>query len=756
MAGSKTKEALHPTVEVGQKWLDRIRESEKREDKWRKQAKRAEAIYLNRTEDGAHRFFFNILHSNIETIVPAIYSQTPRPDIRRRFADKDPAAKQAALFLERSILVQIDDGTLDPEMEALSGSSFTAGRGVIRLRLVEEDAETGEIDDETKDEAQEAASFDAEDGEEADAETGEGEYQDGVLGQLTAQKLQRITFEAVPWDDFRFGAAKRWEDVPWVAFRHSITEEQIKAWSEDEGAKAQVKSVSSGALDDSEADKGDVPVWEIWCKYSKTVKFIRARDGVIYKTADDPLGLTGFFPCIRPIQPIERNGDLMPVAPFELYADLAEELDATTRRIQKLIAGVKVRGGAAAGELIKGIKEIAEMDDNEIAEIRGVEAFAQQGGLEKGITWWPIEKSIEAITALAQHRDQIKATIYEVTGISDIVRGASNAQETATAQQIKSQWGSLRIQKMQRLIERGVREIFVMCAELIATRFTKETLEAITGLQYTPEVDAIFKNRVSRFYRIDVETDSTIKADMTKSKAEMSEFLAGTAQYIGAVGPAVQQGMMPGQLAVEIFGAFAKTFRLGKQAEDALEQLAEQAKQPQQAQIPPEVQQQMQRGMQMIQQLQTELQKVTAENQQMKSDQSIKSQELQNKTAIEQQKLELEREKLGIDRERAKMDLRTAEHSINTADRATAAQERVSDPGLISNGVAEKLVPVMAETIANAVAPALAQAVAQTIEVASSRKPPRMRRVPKYDAQGLNIVEVVEEPIEDFPQIGIN
>jgi hypothetical protein len=44
--------------------------------------------------------------------------------------------------------------------------------------------------------------------------------------------------------------------------------------------------------------------------------------------------------------------------------------------------------------------------------------------------------------------------IYEVTGISDIVRGQGNAQETATAQEIKSQWGSLRIRKLQKQIER--------------------------------------------------------------------------------------------------------------------------------------------------------------------------------------------------------------------------------------------------------------------------------------------------------------
>lgn len=629
MAKAREAKAYHPDVETGRKWLDRIRDSEKREDKWRKQAARAEAIYLNRVENGAHKFFFNILHSNIETIVPAIYSQTGKPDIRRRFGDPDPVSKHGAQIIERAIMVQIDDGTLDPEIEALAWGAFTPGRGVVRLRLVEEDALTGEILDDTKEDVAETAKHEGETPVEASEEAADG---DSEPEAMDAPKLQRITFESVPWDDFRCGPGRRWEDVPWVAFRHSIPAKQIKAWAEDKGVQAQIASVSSGALDDEETGANDVLVWEVWCKASKSVKFIRARDGVTYKSVDDPLGLTGFFPNIRPIQPIERHGDMTPVAPFELYAELAEELDKVTRRIHKLIDGVKVRGGAAAGEMMRGIAEIAGLDDNEIAEIRNVEAFAQQGGLEKGITWWPIEKSIAAIEALARHREMVKATIYEVTGISDIIRGASQPEETATAQQIKSQWGSLRIQKMQRLIERAVREIFVMCAELIATRFTPQTLEAITGLQYTPEVDAIFKNRVARFYRIDIETDSTIKADMSKSKQEMSEFLAGTAQYIQAVGPAVQAGMMPAPLAVEIYSSFARTFRLGKQAEDALAQMAEQAKEPQEPQIPPEVQQQ-------IEQMQQELQKLQQENQALKSDQAVKQADMQMRAQDHQQNM---------------------------------------------------------------------------------------------------------------------
>jgi hypothetical protein len=742
---------LHKSVQIGQKWLERIRDAEKREEAWRKQAARAEAIYLNRTDNGAHKFFFNILHSNVETIVPAIYSATPRPDIRRRFGDKDPVASTAATMLERAILVQIDDGVLDPEIESIARDSYTAGRGLPRIRLVEEDAETGEIEDETRDEAKEAALYDSEGGEEAAADDGEDDpipEAGDMLGMGAAPTMQRVTYESVPWNDFRFGSAKRWEHVPWVAFRHTITADEIKSWSKSPDVQNQIKSVSKGALDDEAKEGTDCEVWEVWCKASKTVKFIRQSDAVIFKEVDDPLGLTGFFPCPRPLQPIERNGDLTPVAPFNLYADLAEELDQTTRRIQKLIEGVKVCGGAAAGELLKGIQDIAALGDNEIAEIRGVEAFAQQGGLEKGITWWPIEKSIEAIGQLAAHRDQIKATIYEVTGISDIVRGASNAQETATAQQIKSQWGSLRIQRMQRLIERCVRELFVMTAELIATRFTPETIQAITLLPYTPEVDAIFKSRVSRFYRIDVETDSTIKADMSKSKAEMTQFLAGTAQYIQAIGPAVQQGMIPPKPAIDIYASFARTFRLGKNVEDALQSLADE---PQGPQVPPEVQQQMQQGMEIIQQLQQELAKAQqeaqaakAENAAMKADERVRMDEAARKTKLDERKLD-------IDFYKAETDRMATDHTIETSNRETTMAERERDPALVGAGLAETLGPAMSEVVSSAVAETVSIVVPQIIASLPPQKVkiPRVRRVPVRDNETGLIQYTIDEPIED-------
>ena len=70
--------------EIGAKWIERIRASETRKDesRWLKDAEAAESQYLcgqTSTEDN-DLTTFNILHANVETIVPSIYNSTPAPD----------------------------------------------------------------------------------------------------------------------------------------------------------------------------------------------------------------------------------------------------------------------------------------------------------------------------------------------------------------------------------------------------------------------------------------------------------------------------------------------------------------------------------------------------------------------------------------------------------------------------------------------------------------------------------------------------
>lgn len=631
----------------GTAWMGRIRAAEQREKTWRRDAEAAEKAYScdSDSKSSGKMYDFNILHSNVETIVPAIYNSTPIPDIRRRFveaigeqpappqqqegmqadprammefraaaqayqqkaqADKD--AKDLGDMLERVIAHQIDDSRLDTEIEKEAQDAFLSGRGIIRLK------------------------FDAKiEGEQA---TGE-----------------RIEFETVSWRDYRCGPATRWQDRPWEAFRHSVPREVLELKHVDkEMYAAQGPEVKTNDVDDD-----DIVFWEIWCEYDRSVKFVREHDGRMLKKVDDPLGLPGFYSTPAAVQPITLTGKITPVCPFVVYKRLADELDLATKRINAIMKGLKVRGLVAGN--VGDIANLAQAGDNELVTASDLEALAQTGGIEKAIMWWPIDKAIAVLKELYVQREATKSAIYEITGISDIIRGASHANETATAQQIKTQWGSLRIQKMQRMIERQVRDLFCMMADIIVTKFSPETLQRMTGIQITPGMMEMMQRPISTSYRVDVESDSTVRADLTRQKAEMTEFLAGTAQFFSSMAPVVQAKPEMAEPMSEIYSAFARVFKLGKQAEDAMERMTQMAKQSASQPQPNPEQQKLEAEMQAKQaELQIKQQEAAINIQIKERELQLKQAEGQMKMQLEQEKLALERAKMGLEQMRLQME----------------------------------------------------------------------------------------------------
>ncbi|MGL5736807.1 MAG: hypothetical protein ACRCYS_18230, partial [Beijerinckiaceae bacterium] len=263
-------EAKYTTADLeslGQKWLERIRLSEEREKTWRDSAEKAESAYLagcDRDGDDAAAPEFNIIHSNVETIVPSIYNSAGKPDIRPRHNNQDPVFKVVSDILERTIMTMVDDSAMAAEVEASAQDVFVAGRGIVRVR------------------------FDAQ-----------------VNGEQVSG--EKVEYEVVAWDDFRMGAAKKWKDVPWIAMRHSITQEALEEIEDPALAELQVSPETS------EKSEEDVTLWEIWCKRTRKVYFIVAENHKVLDVKDDPLGLRGFFPIATPVQPITATKTLTPV-----------------------------------------------------------------------------------------------------------------------------------------------------------------------------------------------------------------------------------------------------------------------------------------------------------------------------------------------------------------------------------------------------------------------------------------------------------
>lgn len=677
-SGTRDDAEVKSQAELVRLWLDALSLADSEEQSWREAAQETINIYRNAKQKlgdilGANDRRFNILHSNVETIVPAIYNSTPIPDVRRRFSDDDKVGKEVADLLERAISYSVDSYDFDDTMRHDIKDMELTGRGLSRVRYKpyftpgqEEDPNEG---------VYESGKENGDEGAEQNGET------------LT---YEEVCCEHVPWKHFRHGPARTWDDVPWVAFELFLTREELIKLAPKIGNRVNLDTTLAGS--DQKRDGENIKeifkrarVWEIWDKESRKVYFIAEsyKDQPI-RVADDPLDLMGFFPIPRPLYAVQTSDSLIPVIPYAIYRDQAEELERVSRRIMALVESIKSRGLYDGS--MQELDQLAEADDNTMIAVQNVARFANGGKLEDGIAWWPIDSATKALQQLTEHRDRIKETIYEITGISDILRGETMASETATAQQIKQQWGSLRIQNKQVEVQRYARDLFRLKAEIIANKFQWETIGLMTGLDFPPaqvkqqaqmiaqqaqqtqqpvppeigkvlekpareEVEQILRNDALRNFRVDVESDSTIRADTTRNQQNMSLFLQGTAQFAQAMGPIVMTFKEMTPVVMEVYSAFARNFKLGKQAEDALDSVADKARQAVAQPKPPETNPEVELKKQELQMKQQELQA------KLQAEQQANEQKLQFEAAKFEQEMAFEREKQQAEMQMRAQDL---------------------------------------------------------------------------------------------------
>ncbi|MGH6891544.1 MAG: hypothetical protein ACREEP_04735, partial [Dongiaceae bacterium] len=214
----------------------------------------------------------------------------------------------------------------------------------------------------------------------------------------------------------------------------------------------------------------------------KQVCFLaKGFDRGLLKKADDPLGLSEFYPCPQPLWFTTTNSDIIPRAEYELYRDQAEEIDTLTTRINNLIRAVRVAGvyDGSNTKLAQFLNEV----ENSMTPIDNWTAFAERGGMKGAVDWLPLDMIVGALVQLAEARERIKQELYEVTGIGDIIRGASDPDETATAQRIKGRFAGLRLQDKQARVANFTRDLIELMAEIVAEHFSPETLKLMTGLQ---------------------------------------------------------------------------------------------------------------------------------------------------------------------------------------------------------------------------------------------------------------------------------
>lgn len=580
-------------------WLQEIADARKREKKYRRDARDAVKVY--ETEE-CEKHPFNILYSNTETLKAALFNSTPRPVVQRRFKSDDILGAAAAQVATRYLEYYIDSNdkdytTFDDLMGSAITESLVPGRGITAFKY---DAELEKV----------------EEPEEIASEGDEGEV------TLPAAPSERVTYEtvcgeSVDWDRVFFGYARTWSKVPWIAFELFMTQEQL---SENFG-EAAIGIPLSIKGDDGRSDEDEEKVqrpndmagadlahiYKIWDKESRQVIFICPEvPNRVIKQVEDPLKLDGFFPVPRPVMLGTKISSMLPIPLYKWYKEQDKELNRITVRINKIVNALKVRG--FYDSTIQGIEKVLTAADNDLLPAENTAALYDKGGLEKSIFLVPIEKLVSVLQQLYVQREQVKATIYEITALADIMRGQTQASETLGAQQIKSQWGSLRLRRLQKEVQRYVRDCLRIVAEIAFKQLSAETLQKITGLAYPTaeekrqaqmllqqsqmtgqppnpavqqvlsmptwdEIISVLKDDLLRNYKIDIETNSTIEMEQAEDKQAIGEFLNALAQFLNGIMPLVQTGQMPFEVMKEMLLAVVRRYRFGVDIEDQIRRM---------------------------------------------------------------------------------------------------------------------------------------------------------------------------------------
>jgi hypothetical protein len=393
---------------------------------------------------------------------------------------------------------------------------------------------------------------------------------------------EEVEVEPVSWRRFRYQPCARWEDADWACIEHYPTKAEMEDADTGMGfTKVQSAQIPLGYRDTGEKvdangeddEKKRARIFEIFDKKGRKNVFIADGHDEILREEDDPLGLEGFYPFPKPLLATLKNGKFVPIPDYLFYQDQAEELDKVSARIECLTVQLKVRGVYDAS-----FPSLAQVENAEDGEYIPVDDFAErfggtQGDINKVIATMPIEEIQKVLIGLSKSREEIKQVIYEITGIADIMRGATKASETLGAQQLKTQFGGMRLSKRQRKVAQFIRDIIRLKTEIIVENFDPETLQEMTGVKLTPEIYEILTNDLKRSYRIDIETDSTIAEDASKEKEQRVEMLTAVTTFIEKVGPMVQMGFMPANVAKELLTFALRTFKIGRSLEEVIEEM---------------------------------------------------------------------------------------------------------------------------------------------------------------------------------------
>ncbi|MBO6289789.1 MAG: hypothetical protein J6N45_05645 [Alphaproteobacteria bacterium] len=418
----------------------------------------------------------NIFWASVETLKPFVYFKQPQPFVVRVNKNANQAQALACKILERALAWNMKQFDFDSVVKYARNDFLLSGMGILweQYRSSFKQVGTDFIKDKEKVETT---------------------YVSPTMFLADTDKVNV------------------WEDVEWIARRMYMNISEVAAnFSAETVEKVRSQCGQNSVL----------TVYEIWDKPTRTIYYISPQYGADFlHIQPDVLHLSGFFPCPKPIMATLANDGIIPVPDYVEIKSLLEELDGVNNRMRLTMQALKV-----SGCYDNSFPELANILDKDITliSLADFDKLKDAGGIKGVIDFAPIGQYVEALQILAQRRQVLIDSIYEVTGVSDIMRGTSQRVETATAVTQKTNFGTLRNQDRQNDMQRFLKDLFAIKAEIICEHFSPEfllsflTAEERQNHETMIKAVQILKHDKLRGMMIDLETDGCYNQEATGQK----------------------------------------------------------------------------------------------------------------------------------------------------------------------------------------------------------------------------------------------
>lgn len=423
------QDSINQEAEVNE-WLVKISHAENAYRDYHKLFGDIRKYYRNETKSDKQ----NIFWSSIETLKPFLYFKQPKPYIERKEKSADRIHNLACKMLEKALYWDLEQFDFDSCIKYARNDFLLGGMGMVIERYK---PTFGIVEDIS--------------GNRLEVKIDE---------QVNTEYLDPVCFIA---DSDKVGI---WEDCTWFAVKQYMTIE--------EAAVSFGNDIRSVLADNVGEESKSIEVYEIWDKKSRRVLYLsKLCPRRFLKVIENGLALSGFYPLPKPLLATCTNDSLIPVPDYIQIKPLLDELDGVTSRMEKTMKALKV-----SGCYDNAFPELASILNKDITlvSISDFDRLKSAGGIKNIVDFMPIDQYITALQSLAQRRQDIVNSIYEITGVSDIMRGTSNAGDTATAITKKTNFGTLRNQDRQNDMQRFIADLFKIKAEIICEQFDTDKL----------------------------------------------------------------------------------------------------------------------------------------------------------------------------------------------------------------------------------------------------------------------------------------